>query len=186
MRLALSGAFGAWRHWRRLRGWIARVRCGVNRVSLLISLCVPHACMCGKRWSVFQWSTFHHWPKCLRGTRIFTPVRAHARRMGRIKPLESTGGISAAAVAAGCVAKESFPLAVLLPHRVALRAKSAGQGTTAGVGVTVEAPPGALAGLGESERKPCPWRCSECALCVSWVVLSIPLLLNFLMFSMRT
>ena len=38
MRLALSGAFGAWRRWRRLRGWIARVRCGVNRVSLLICL----------------------------------------------------------------------------------------------------------------------------------------------------
>lgn len=81
------GAFGA----RRLRGWIARVRCGVNRVSLLISLLVRHACTRGERWSVFQWITLHHWPRCLRGSRIFTPVRAHARRMGRIKPLESVG-----------------------------------------------------------------------------------------------
>lgn len=82
------------------------------------------------------------------------------------------GGMSGAAVAAGCVAKEAFPLAVLLPRRVA---KSAGLRIMAGVGVTVEAPPGALAGLGESERKPCSWRCSECALCVSWGVPGIPL-----------
>ena len=122
MGLAHSGAFGAWRRWRRLRGWIARVRCGVIRVRLLISLRVPHVCTRWKRWSVFQWSTFHHWPKCLRGSRIFTPIRAHARRMGRIKPLESVGGVGGAAVAAGCVAKEAFPLAVLLSRRVALRA----------------------------------------------------------------
>ena len=85
------GAFGAWRRRRRLCGWIARVRYGVNRVSLLISLLVRHACTRGERWSVFQWITLHYWPRCLRGSRIFTPVRAHARRMGRIKPLESVG-----------------------------------------------------------------------------------------------